>query len=167
MRNADSVHRHFVDCCLKCSQKFCNVELLNVHNRNMIHIFRNRFRIEFNWVSNSDGEITVGAQIQLGIIEIIEVVDWIWCTEGNILDLLKINKIYLLGAGWNSAKTQAVKGLLNRFRKSSIKHRRSIFVIYFIVARFRGIINNFAAIGQDHELIDSHFNQGTVTDKIG
>ncbi len=132
----------------------------------MVSVAGNRFRIEFQRLHDPDGEVAVCPKEELGIIEVVKIVDRVHRAEGNVLDLLQIDEIDLLLIRGRSAEPQPIKGILQGISESAAEHRRSRRIVYLVIAGFCRIVHDFSAVYQKHEFVLSHMDHRSVGDHV-
>ena len=106
------------------------------------------------------------AQEQLGIIEIVKIVDRRTRTELDALDLLQIDKVRLLRVGRHAAELDTREGILERIAKLAAEQRGSAGIIHLEIAGLGGIIHHLTAIQQHHELAGIDVNDRAVGDYV-
>ena len=102
------------------------------------------------------------AQKQLGIVEAVEIIDRIARAEFDSLDFLQINVVNLLRHRRRAAVFQTREGFLQGIVKLSVEHGRQRRIIYRIISRLRCVIDDPAAVRQDHKLIIVNVNHRAV-----
>ena len=105
-------------------------------------------------------------QEQFCIIEVIEILQGIPSTETNATDFREIDEIGTLRFSRLSAKFKPFKGFLDGSLQFPVEKRRGLRHEYFIVSLFGGVIDNFAALCQEHHLICTNFNARTIRNDV-
>ena len=106
------------------------------------------------------------AQEQLGIIEIVVILQRIARAKLDALDLLQIDKEHLLLAGGHAAVFHAGERFLHGGAELPVKERRHAGLIDLVVTRFSRVIHDLAAVHKQHALVVIHVNDRAVGDGI-
>ena len=105
-------------------------------------------------------------QEQLCIIEVVEVVDGVARAELDSLDLLQVHIEDALRDRRDAAVLEPAERLFERISELAVEHGRQGRVFDGVVALFRSIVHNFAAVDQQHELVGVDVDHGTVRHRV-
>ena len=106
------------------------------------------------------------AQEELGVVEVIEVVDRIRGAELDALDLLQVDVEDLLLLARDAAELHTAERILKRRAELPVEETGAGAVRDLVVPFLRGIVDDLAAVEQHHELVGIDVDDRTVRDDI-
>ena len=140
------------------------VDILDIYARG---VFRNDLGIEFNGIGDLDRIGAVRPQKQLGVIELVKIVDRAGCAELDAFDLLQVDEEDLLFMGGRSRIFDAGKCIANGGAELAVEQRGRSGVLNSVIPFLGRVVDDFAAVHQNHELVWVHVDDGTIRDHVG
>ena len=161
-----TVHGHLPDGSLQCAEEFVKVLVVDIVDVHMLRIPGHSLAEELQRIGDLDGVAAVAPYKQLCVVEIVKVLQCIPGAELDALDLLQVDKVHLLGSGGLPAEFDPAEGFLDGVLQLPVEHGGGGRQVYFIVARLGRVVNDLAAVHQQHHLVDSHMDHGAVGNNI-
>ena len=127
----------------------------------------NDLLIELERIGDLDRIGTVQAHEQLRLIEHIVILNGAGGAELDVLDLFEVDVEHVLRLRGHAAVFDTRKALLDGIAELSVEQRGHGAVVYLKVARLCGVVNDLAAVHQNHHLLVIDMDDGAVGNDVG
>ena len=164
--DALAVRGELVDGGLERLEEFVEVLLVDVLDVDTLRVARDRFGIELQRVGDLDGIAAVRPQEQLGVIEVVVILQRAARAELDALDLLQVHEEYLLLAGGNAAVLHAGEGLLHGSAKLAVEEGGHAGIVHLVITGLRRVVHDLAAVHKQHALVIVHMDDRAVGDGV-
>ena len=122
--------------------------------------------IELEGIGDLDGVGAVQAHEQLGLIEVVKILNGILCTELDVLDFREVEEENPLGGRGNAAVLDTAEALLDGVAELSVEQGRQGAVVDLIITGVSGIVHDLAAVDKNHKLFVIYVNDRTVGNEV-